>query len=458
MSSETENLNLVTNAQDDKNPRSAILHEAAESSRIPAAIRHDFEDGTRLDITIAGQSYSVFLLDKPAEILAEYLVAQSPETPGTIALICDENTADLFGLRYEADFIKNGFTVVALTVPAGETTKSWDVAGQLVSALTNAGIERADSIVALGGGMISDLSGFVATVYERGVDLYLLPTTLLSLVDAAIGGKVAVNTPEAKNLAGAFKQPRAIAADLSVLKSLTEIEYRSGMAELVKTAILSGEDFLSYLEEHVSELAARDPEVLREAVVRAMCFKAQIAADDPYDKGLRVCLNYGHTIGHAIERVSDYSVPHGLAVAEGMRFAARLAVQLYGASPEFVLRQDALLDALGLEPLEVSDYKLAELREAMQRDKKNGAGEIRFVLVREPGAVGTTPVDIEVLFSHMRAWMGIEAYVPPEPEPEPAPEPEEAESDEGDPAAFSDADDDPDALSAETDPDEEDPS
>ncbi|MCL2882643.1 MAG: 3-dehydroquinate synthase [Coriobacteriia bacterium] len=410
-------------------------------------VRNDFEDGTRLDITISGQSYPVFLLDKPAEILAEYLAARSPEGPGNIALICDENTADLFGLRYEADLIKNGFTVVALTVPAGETTKSWEVAGQLVSALSDAGIERADSIVALGGGMISDLSGFVAAVYERGVDLYLLPTTLLALVDAAIGGKVAVNRDEAKNLAGTFKHPHAIAADLNVLKSLSEIEYRSGLAELAKTAILSGEDFLVFLEEHTGELCARDPEVLREAVVRAMTFKAQIVAEDPYDKGLRVCLNYGHTIGHALEQASDFTIPHGLAVAEGMRFAARLAMQLYGASPEFVRRQDALLDALGLAPLDISDHNIAELRGAMQRDKKNGAGEIRFVLVREPGAVGTTSVDTDILLSHMRAWMGIKDYVPPEPEPEPEPEPKAEESSDQDEGR----DDAPDAPAAEDD-------
>jgi len=381
----------------------------------PAAIRHDFEDGTRLDITIAGQSYPVFLMDKPAEILADYITAQrGSKALGNLALICDENTADLFGLRYEADLIKAGFTVVALTVAAGETTKNWDVAGQLVSVLSTSNIERSDSIVALGGGMISDLSGFVATVYGRGVDLYLLPTTLLALVDAAVGGKVAVNRDEAKNLAGAFKQPRAIAADLRVLASLSDQEYRSGLAELVKTAILSGEDFLSYLEEHVAELLARDIVVLREAVVRAMCFKARIAAEDPYDQGLRACLNYGHTIGHAIEQASGYELPHGLAVAEGMRFAARLSVQLYGASLEFVRRQDALLDALGLEPLDVKDYSMADLTDTMRRDKKNGAGEIRFVLVREPGVVGTAAVDTETLYANLRPWLGIKGYEPPE--------------------------------------------
>ncbi|MCL2655085.1 MAG: 3-dehydroquinate synthase [Coriobacteriia bacterium] len=428
MTSDSETLDPATSAQDDPtlNPDGAPpvgpeqpAPAPAAPDGAPAAVRHDFEDGTRLDLTIAGQSYPVFLLDKPAEILAEFLAASSTLAPGNIALICDENTSELFGLRYEADFIKNGFTVVVLTVPAGETTKSWDVAGQLVTALSNSGVGRADCIVALGGGMISDLSGFVATVYERGLDLCLLPTTLLALVDAAVGGKVAVNRDEAKNLAGAFKQPRAIAADLSVLKSLTEVEYRSGLAELVKTAILSGEDFLAFLEDHVDELRARDAVVLREAVVRAMCFKAQIVADDPYDKGLRACLNYGHTIGHALEQVSDYTIPHGLGVAEGMRFAARLSVQLYGASPEFVLRQDALLDALGLAALEVSDYRMSDLKDAMQRDKKNGAGEIRFVLVREPGVVGTAPVDTPVLFSHLRAWMGIKTYTPPEPPAEP---------------------------------------
>ena len=384
-------------------------------STTPAVLRHDFDDGTRLDITLAGQSYPVFLIDKPADILA-HIIAERAQGH-SVALICDTNTAELFGLAIEADFIKAGLTVVALTVPAGESSKSWEVAGQLVSVLSTSEIERSDQIVALGGGMISDLAGFVATVYERGLDFYIIPTTLLSLVDAAIGGKVAVNRDEAKNLAGAFKQPQAIAADLRVLAQLPDVEYRSGLAELAKTALLSGEDFLSYLEEHTGELLARDPSVLREAVVRAMSFKADIVARDPYDQGLRACLNYGHTIGHALEQASGYEMAHGLAVAEGMRFAARLSVQLYGASADFVRRQDALLDALGLDALDVHDYDMADLVATMRRDKKNGAGEIRFVLVREPGVVGTAPVETEILYAHLRPWLGIQEE---EPEPDSA--------------------------------------
>jgi len=415
-----------------KSPNSVIASGARQSSQeatppaqddAPAAVRHDFKDGTRIDITIEGQSYPVFLIDEPATILGEYIAEQS--SAKNVALIGDEHTMDLFGLRYEPAFISAGLTVVALTVSAGEETKNWNIAGQLVSVLSNSGIERKDAIVALGGGMVSDLSGFVASIYQRGVDFYLIPTTLLALVDAAIGGKVAVNREEAKNLAGAFKQPGAIAADLRVLAKLPEDQYRSGLAELAKTAILSGEDFLSYLEQHTAELNERDPEVLREVVARAMIFKAQIVAKDPYDRGLRACLNYGHTIGHALEQVSDFTLPHGIAVAEGMRFAARLSVQLYGASLDFVRRQDALLDALGLVALEVGDYSMADLRDAMQRDKKNYGGEITFVLVQEPGVVGTAPVDTTVLYSHLRPWLGIKAYEPPaEPEPEPEPDPE----------------------------------
>jgi 3-dehydroquinate synthase len=397
---------------------------SSETANTPAAVRHDFEDGTRLDLTFAGQSYPVFLMDKPAEILSHLIDGERPG--GNIALICDENTAELFGLGVEADFIKAGFTVVALTVAAGESSKSWDIAGQLVSVLSTSAIERRDRIVALGGGMVSDLAGFVATVYERGVDFYIIPTTLLALVDAAVGGKVAVNRDEAKNLAGAFKQPQAIAADLRVLASLEDVEYRSGLAELVKTAILSGEDFVAFLEEHTAELLERDPAVLREAVVRAMSFKADIVARDPYDQGLRSCLNYGHTIGHALEQASGFKLAHGIAVAEGMRFAARLGVQLYDTSTDFVRRQDALLDALGLTALDVHDYNMAEMVATMRRDKKKGAGEIRFVLVREPGVVGTAPVEVETLYSHLRPWLGIKGYEPkPEPEPEPAEENEE---------------------------------
>ncbi len=372
-------------------------------------VRHDFEDGIRLDITLADYSYPVFLVDEPAKILADFIHAQNKTR--NVAIICDENTAELFGLKAESTFISAGLIVTALTVGAGDETKSWNVAGQLLSALSNSEVERTDAVLSLGGGMVSDLAGFTAAIYMRGIDFYEIPTTLLALVDASIGGKVGVNREEGKNLAGAFKHPQAIAADVRSVLTLSDEEYRSGLAELAKTALLEGEEFLRYVEEHISELVNRDLEVLKECIVRCMSYKAGIVAADPEEQSIRVALNYGHTLGHALEKVRGFGeIPHGIAVAEGMRFASRLAVQLYGATPDFVRRQDALLDNLGLTAMEDHDFNMAELRNTMHADKKNFGGAVTFVLLKEPGVAGVAQVDDTVLFEHMRPWLGIAGY------------------------------------------------
>jgi 3-dehydroquinate synthase len=321
-----------------------------------------------------------------------------------IALISDSNVSERFGVTVETKLITAGYDVFPFAVPAGEASKSWHVAGEVLEALAEAGLDRTDIVVALGGGVVGDLAGFSAATYLRGVRFVQIPTTLLAQVDSSIGGKTGVDLPAGKNLAGAFKQPMLVITDSDVLTSLPEGEWRSGLAEIAKSAVVDGEEFTAWLEGHATALLARDPDVVGEAVRRCVVFKSHVVSVDEEEAGVRECLNYGHTFGHAIENVAGYGViPHGLAVAEGMRFAARLAVEAGAGSRDFVRRQDAILDELGL-PAFSSAWPTGELLVAMHSDKKARSGSVRFVLVGAPGSWGCNAVDDRVIREHLSAW------------------------------------------------------
>jgi 3-dehydroquinate synthase len=225
-------------------------------------------------------------------------------------------------------------------------------------------------------------------------------------VDSSVGGKTGVDLRAGKNLAGAFKQPSLVLADIETLASLPESEWRSGLAEIAKSAVIDSEEFLGWTEANASRLLARDSEVVAEAVARCVMFKSGVVSSDEREEGMRECLNYGHTLGHALENVAGYgTVPHGLAVAEGMRFAVRVAVEVAGASRDFVRRQDALLDSLGLPAL-AGSWPPYDLHNAMRSDKKARSGDIRFVLADSPGSWSCTQVDDSVLQEHLDAWAG----------------------------------------------------
>jgi 3-dehydroquinate synthase len=319
-----------------------------------------------------------------------------------VALVTDSNVGDIVGVAAQAELVRGGLEVEGFTVEAGEASKSWTVAGELLEAFASVGLDRTDAIVALGGGVIGDLAGFCAAVYLRGIDFVQVPTTLLAQVDASIGGKTAVDLRAGKNLAGAFKQPKVVLADTEVLDGLPDGEWRSGLAEVAKGAIIDSEEFLAWLEDNASALVKRDPDVVTQAVARAAAFKADVVAADERESKERECLNLGHTLGHAIEKVAGYgAIPHGVAVAEGMRFAARMAVEFAGAEEKFVARQFALLDALELPQLDL-ELDPAALVEAMRSDKKARGGRIRLVLPVSPGTWATLPVDEETLLEKVR--------------------------------------------------------
>ena len=277
-----------------------------------------------------------------------------------------------------------GLRVVHLPVPQGEDAKTVQVMTALQRQLATQGAHRADPVLALGGGSVGDVAGFVAATYMRGVPFVQLPTTLTGQVDAAIGGKSAVNLPEGKNLVGAFHQPVAVVADVATLATLPEREYRSGLAEIAKYALALDTELLASLEGDPSPLLRREPAALEPLVARCVRAKAVVVGADERDEAGRLVLNYGHTLGHALERLDAFAGrSHGEAIAAGMVFAARLSEATGGAPRGLVARHARLLASLGLEPetaLPPADDVLA----AMRMDKKYRGG-VRFVLLEDVG-------------------------------------------------------------------------
>ena len=308
-----------------------------------------------------------------------------------VAVLTDENVAPLHLQRLP---LPAG--AITISVPAGEGSKSLTTVESVLDQLVSAGLTRGATLVALGGGVIGDLAGLCASLFLRGIAVVQCPTTLLSQVDSAIGGKTAVNLAGGKNLAGTFHQPRAVLADTATLATLPELEFTSGLGEVLKSALLAGEEDLLALEDTSAALVAREPAAIADAVFRSMSLKARVVAADPLERDARRQLNLGHTFGHAIEHVAGFgAIPHGLAVAAGIGMALdEAARQGVLADPDLPARVADLCRALGL-PVGLQglnerfglSLSLASLRPSMARDKKRVAGEVRLVLPVRPGQV-----------------------------------------------------------------------
>lgn len=277
------------------------------------------------------------------------------------------------------------FTVVPVALAAGEDVKQWTVVGSLLEHCARAGLERGDCLVAVGGGSVGDAAGFAAATYMRGIPWVVVPTTLLAMVDSAIGGKTAVNLGGAKNLAGAFWQPRGVVCDVTTLATLPDRPFRSAFAEVVKTLMLLPPAAAAAAEAALPAALERDPQALG-SVVRACCaFKAGVVAADERELGLRAILNYGHTVGHAVEAAGGLGsgLDHGEAVSVGLRVAGVLSVRHAGCPPAAREHQDALLDACGLSVR--PRMGAAEIVARLRWDKKTRAGVPRWVLLRDRG-------------------------------------------------------------------------
>ena len=303
---------------------------------------------------------------------------------GRLVVIADAVVKKLYGTVLGRELEADGFQVSILEVPAGEEQKSLENAGRLFQSLSAIHAERATPILALGGGVIGDLAGFVAATYQRGVPLVQLPTTLLAQVDSSVGGKVAVDHGQLKNMVGAFYQPELVIADTGTLKSLPAEEFINGLAEVIKSAAIRDDRFFSFLEDNMAKIKSLDIDILEEIVYRSVSVKAAVVAEDELDTGLRHILNYGHTIGHAVESASDFAIKHGNAVAIGMVAAARIASRLGMLGEGEVERLEQLIGRAGL-PAGMPDLDVERVMQAMQHDKKVRAGKTRFVLLNKIG-------------------------------------------------------------------------
>jgi 3-dehydroquinate synthase len=316
--------------------------------------------------------------------LLEDAGAHLPELRGAerAFVVADAAVAERYLPALERGLAASGLGCVHLGVPEGEEAKSLPTMSAVHRQLATQEAHRDDVVVALGGGAVGDLAGFVAATYMRGVPFVQVPTTLTAQVDAAIGGKAAVNLPEGKNLVGAFHQPVAVLADVSTLRTLADRDFRSGLAEVAKYGLTLDLGLLERLERDPGSLLARDPGVLEDVVARCVRAKAGVVAVDERDAGTRLVLNYGHTLGHALERLDAFAGrTHGEAISIGMMFAARLSAALGNA--DLVARHARLLTSLGLEtggPLPPADEVIA----AMRMDKKYRGG-IRFVVLEDVG-------------------------------------------------------------------------
>lgn len=305
------------------------------------------------------------------------------------AIVTDSKVGPHYADAAAESLRSNGFECVIVTIPSGEKAKSLSIVAKCYDELAQHRLERKSFVVALGGGVVGDLAGFVAATYLRGIPFVQVPTTLLAQVDSSVGGKVGVNLRAGKNLVGAFYQPKLVLCDLDVLATLPQREFRAGLAEVIKYGIIYDPRLFALLEKALDRLVALDPATLEQVIARCCQIKADVVSQDETETGLRSILNFGHTIGHAIEAISGYGkFLHGEAISIGQVAAARLSAMTLGLPADDVQRITTLFKRASLPTtIALPKHARARLFEAMRLDKKVSAGEIRFVLAERIGKV-----------------------------------------------------------------------
>ncbi len=346
-------------------------------------------------VELGERSYDVLigrgLLDEAADLATAHL------GPARCTVVTDENVAEQHLVAVEQCLNARGLLRKSIVLPAGESSKSFAQLQYLCEALLAAGTERRDVVIALGGGVIGDLAGFAAAILRRGVRLLQIPTSLLAQVDSSVGGKTGINTPQGKNLVGAFHQPSLVLADTGVLDTLPDRELRAGYAEVVKYGLLGDRAFYGWLEDNAAKIRDRDGAALIRAVQRSVEMKAEIVARDETETGDRALLNLGHTFGHALEAWTGYSdrLLHGEGVAIGICLAFRLSEEIGACPPQTAARVAAHIKAAGL-PTRIHDIPGGELPavdvlvDLMGQDKKVRDGQLTFILAHDIGSAYIT--------------------------------------------------------------------
>ena len=346
----------------------------------------------RIDLDLGRRSYAILIGAGLIHRIGDEL--EGLALGSKIAIVTNGVVRPLYGDEVAQAMEEKGFDVTTIEIPDGEKYKSLETAARLYDELIEFRMDRTSSVIALGGGVIGDLAGFVAATYMRGINFINLPTTLLAQVDSAVGGKTGVDHPKGKNLIGAFHQPRIVLCDLDCLKTLPKKELVAGMAEVIKYGVIVDAGFFSFIESHIKEILDLDENAMMEVVRSSCAAKAAVVEEDEREGGLRAILNYGHTLGHAIESLTGYShYIHGEAVAIGMVAAARIAVAMKLCEPAVVNRLDALLTGFGLTTA-MPELNPDDVIEILAHDKKVQDGRVRFVLPERMGKV-TIRDDVE---------------------------------------------------------------
>ncbi|MBA8734176.1 3-dehydroquinate synthase [Chromobacterium violaceum] len=319
------------------------------------------------------------------------------------AIVSNATVAPLYLQRLQQALEARGVACSSVVLPDGEQHKDWQTLNLIFDALLSGNAERKTTLIALGGGVIGDMTGFAAACYQRGAPFIQIPTTLLAQVDSSVGGKTAINHPLGKNMIGAFYQPKAVIADMELLATLPDRELSAGLAEVIKYGLLGDAGFLAWLEANMAKLRARDGDALQYAVKRSCEMKAAIVAEDEKENGVRALLNLGHTFGHAIEAGLGYGAwLHGEAVAAGMVLAAAASAELGWVGRDEAERVRRLIAAAGL-PVKAPSMPTEQWLNLMSHDKKVEAGTVRFVLLRELGqAVIKSGLDTALLDKILR--------------------------------------------------------
>jgi 3-dehydroquinate synthase len=336
-------------------------------------------------------SYDVLVRSSGVQELGSMLRARSLSHP---VLVTDENVARFHATRLMGSLRQAGFDPALITIPPGEAYKNLDTIQRLWDGFLEHGLDRTSTVIALGGGVVGDLAGFAAGTYMRGINWVALPTSLLAMVDASLGGKTGFDLPQGKNLIGSFYPPKLVLADPQMLHTLPEAEFSSGMAEVVKHGIIAEPELFDLCARGLQHIEAE----LESVVKRAMAVKIRIIEDDPYERGFRAALNLGHTIGHAVELVSRFRLRHGEAIAIGIVAEAELAERMHLAKEGLSDRIAAVLAGLGLPVHIPADLPREQILRTMRTDKKKHAKAIRFALPVEIGKVELVDVtDLETV-------------------------------------------------------------
>jgi len=386
-----------------------ILDQLAATGAAGGKLEHMNESSRiSLNVDLGDRSYPILigpgLLDD-ADALVRY-IGNHGSTAGKVAIVTNTTVAPLYLDKVAAPLRAAGREVLPIVLPDGEEYKNWQSLNAVFDALLANKCDRKTTLVALGGGVIGDLTGYAAASYMRGVPFVQIPTTLLAQVDSSVGGKTGINHPLGKNMIGAFYQPRAVLADTATLDTLPDRELSAGLAEVIKHGAILDAPFFDWIEENIGRLVAREPDALAHAIARSCEIKADVVRRDEREGGLRAVLNFGHTFGHAIEAGLGYGAwLHGEAVGCGMVQAADMSQRLGLVDAATVERVRALVAAAGL-PTVAPDLGLERWVELMEVDKKNEGGAIKFILIKPLGAPSITSAPRDVLEATLKATTG----------------------------------------------------